>query len=234
MSNEEINKVALDTSDSTIKFLIWYEGKKWKIQLVLKDNPIFPIISTNYDLWEENEKRNEEIMKLMLKKKIDGVACIEIVNELMDRAGLQKNELEDLKEGKTQKKIPLTEKYTLSVITKAYSILNNGDPFNFFMKQWEKDYAVTNNDYSLGAMTLCVIASTQISNSKGLHEKVGGPSGFGKSTGITTMFKLFPPEKTLVSSMSAKSIFYVNIKAGTVVYCDDIDLSKEDFFTTVK
>ena len=66
-------------------------------------------------------------------------------------------------------------------------------------------------------MTLCVIASTIILDSKGIHEKVGGPSGFGKSAGITRMFALLPPEKTYVSSMSAKALFYADLPPGTVV-----------------
>jgi len=83
-------------------------------------------------------------------------------------------------------------------------------------------------------MTICVIGSTLISNSKGLHEKVGGPSGYGKSAGITRMFALFPPNKTLVSSMSPKAAFYADLKPGTVIYCDDVDLSQKDLQTTIK
>lgn len=126
-------------------------------------------------------------------------------------------------------------------------ILETGDAFEFFMRRWKQDYAVmknkvTKNDFSesiieddsIGAMTLCVIASTLIANSKGLHEKVGGSSGFGKSFGITSMFNLLPPEKTFVSSMSPKSLFYTPLPAGTVVYYDDFDLSKKDIYTTIK
>ena len=83
-------------------------------------------------------------------------------------------------------------------------------------------------------MTLCVVGCTLISNSKGLHEKIGGNSGYGKSFGVTRTLKLFPPEKSCISSMSAKALFYNPLPAGTVVYCDDFDLGNTDVYTTIK
>lgn len=126
------------------------------------------------------------------------------------------------------------DKYPSHIQARANEMLINGDPYQFFIDNWQKSYAVINDDTSIGAMTLCTISSTLISNSKGIHVKAGGASGFGKSAGVTTMFSLFPPDKCMVSSMSAKALYYMDLCEGTVLYIDDIDLSKVDIFTAIK
>jgi hypothetical protein len=229
-----VNNVKLETSHPEVEFLVTYSDRKWLTQLVYQGKPRFPVIPSSAALYELNEKRNAEIMKVMINEGIDSIIAIPLLREAECCAGSKADESDLLKFSKNHTLTPIEEKYDVKIIERATFILENGDPFKFYMDNWKKSYAITNGDDSLGAMTLCVITSTVIYNSKGLHEKVGGPPGYGKSAGVTKMFALFPPEKTFVSSMSAKSLFYKDLEAGTVIYYDDVDLSKDDFFTTVK
>lgn len=223
--------VDINTSNEHVSFRVSFERDKWKTQLILNGNLKYPTIPSKAPLYELNESRNTSILKLLQTNKIEDDS---IIQELMSNAGEKLNDLISLTNEIDEEVTSPDEKYDSWIVERATNILKDGNPFQFYMNKWKSCYAVTNDNDSIGAMTLCVIASTLISNSKGVHEKVGGPSGFGKSVGITRMFALLPPEKTFVSSMSAKALFYTDIPAGTVVYCDDVDLSKEDFFTTVK
>jgi hypothetical protein len=118
---------------------------------------------------------------------------------------------------------------------KAMEILKTGNPWKYYIDTWKKSYGVVNNDTSIGDMVLCVIGNTAISNTMGAHLKAGGASGFGKSIGITRMFRLFPHGKTVTGSLSAKALFYKeDMSDGTVVYIDDIDLSDTAIHTTIK
>jgi hypothetical protein len=230
-----INNVKLETSHPDVEFLVSYSDKKWLTQLVFKDEPRFPIIPSTAALYELNEKRDAEVTKVMINEGIDSITTIPLLREAMCCAGKKADEMDLLRRyGKKNATTSIKEKYDEKIIERATLILEQGDPFKFYIDKWKNTYAVINGDDSIGAMTLCVIASTIISNSKGLHEKIGGPSGFGKSAAVTKMFALIPSEKTFVSSMSPKSLFYKELDAGTVVYCDDIDLSKPDIFSTVK
>lgn len=222
--------VELSTSNENIKFIVAYEPNRWLTQISINGKNKYPILPSKVPLFELNDARNKNIAKLLQVNKIEDDGLIE---ELMEVAGQKAEELMRLMEPEEEVTSP-EQKYDSKIVERANYILEKGDPFQFYLDKWKSSYAITDDDDSIGALTLCVIASTQISKSDGIHEKVGGPSGFGKSSGITTMFKLFPPEKTLVSSMSAKALFYTELPDGTVVYCDDIDLSDVNFFTTVK
>ena len=196
----------------------------------------FPIIPSKISLLFENESRDSKIIAALVRMDVEMLYddAKPLLYELMSATGARCDELDELATDEAQVVKTINEKYPDDILARAKKILETGDPFNFYMDKWKQFYAITNDDDSVGSMTICVIGSTLISNSKGLHEKVGGPSGYGKSAGIKATFNLFPPDKTLVSSMSPKAAFYADLKQGTVIYCDDIDLTKRDFFTTVK
>lgn len=227
-------QIKFETSNLDVKIIVTFLDDKWSYQISNQGIPQYPIIPSKVALLESNDSRDNKIVAAICRLGIEKDTAINMLYDVMAEAGKRKGELDLLQLGKSAAPTTLEEKYEDKIIERANYILTEGDPFKFYMDKWKSCYAITDGDDSLGAMTLCVVGSTVISNSKGLHEKVGGPSGYGKSAGVTRMFALFPPEKTLVSSMSAKSIFYKELPAGTVIYSDDVDLSKEDFFTTVK
>jgi len=240
--------VEVQTSNKSVRFLLKYSSEKWTTQISYNLNYIYPPNSSKVPIFEENTTRENKLLKLFAEKtKIGAGEAKRLLSELVDASGKHTDEIMSLMEESEEKLPTLEEMYPAEIIKTATEILKTGDAFKFFMDTWKKSYAVmkhkvTNEDFSesfveddsIGAMTLCVIGSTLISNSEGLHEKVGGSSGFGKSFGVASMFNLFPPEKTFVSSMSPKSLFYMPLPAGTVVYYDDFDLTKRDIYTTIK
>lgn len=124
--------------------------------------------------------------------------------------------------------------YSKKIRNKAIRILESGQAFYFFIRTWERSYAIADNDYSLGGAVICTIISTIISNSKGIHIKVGGASGHGKSYGVETSLALFPPSKSHDSSITAKGLFYCGVKEGTVLYYDDINARDDDVYPVLK
>src|SRR5665647_2367731 len=240
--------VEVQTSNKSVRFLLKYSSEKWTTQISYNLNYIYPPNSSKVPIFEENTTRENKLLKLFAEKtKIGAGEAKRLLSELVDASGKHTDEIMSLMEESEEKLPTLEEMYPAEIIKTATEILKTGDAFKFFMDTWKKSYAVmkhkvTNEDFSesfveddsIGAMTLCVIGSTLISNSEGLHEKVGGSSGFGKSFGVASMFDLLPPEKTLISSMSPKSLFYMPLPAGTVVYYDDFDLTKRDIYTTIK
>jgi len=152
---------------------------------------------------------------------------------MLEAAQLE-SEFEKFASGLDAETPKLEAKYNSKIVEKACTILENGDPFNHYLSTWKKAYATSNGDDAIGSMIFCVIGSTQIINSRGIHNKIAGPSGHGKSYAVKQAFNLFPANKTYMGSLSAKAAFYKNLPAGTVIYCDDVDLGDDDFFTTLK
>jgi hypothetical protein len=182
--------VDINTSNETIQFRISYDNSKWTTQLILNGQPKFPTVPSKAPPYELNESRNKSILKILDKYAEDNE---NITDELMERAGEKAEELITLT-NEEDEATPLEQKYDIRIIERANYILEKGDPFKFYLDKWKTCYAITDGDDSLGVISLCTVASTMISNSKGIHEKVGGPSGFGKSAGVTRMFALLPPE----------------------------------------
>ena len=157
-----------------------------------------------------------------------------MLSNVMLEAAQIEDEFERLASGLDAETPKIETKYNSKVVEKARTILENGDPFNHYLDTWKKTYATSNGDDALGSMIICVIGSTQILNSRGIHNKIAGPSGHGKSYAVKQAFNMFPASKTYMGSLSAKAAFYKNLPAGTVIYCDDVDLGDDDFFTTLK
>ena len=230
----KITIIRLEVDNSDISFVTFFSDKKWLVQIMYQGIPQYPVVIDQNPIYEAKDARDKKIIKLLVRFGVDKRAAENLLFAAMTEAGKRIDEFELLSLGEPDDEVSMTDKYPEDIIIKANDILQHGDPFNFYLSKWKQCYAIINDDDTLGAMTICVIGSTLISNSKGLHEKVGGPSGYGKSAGITRMFALFPGGKTLVSSMSPKAAFYADLKPGTVIYCDDVDLSQKDLQTTIK
>lgn len=123
------------------------------------------------------------------------------------------------------------EIYPEHVVELANMLLDQGDPFKFIVDTWNRHHV---GDRIVGEACACAIASTYMVNSKGLHIKPSGDSGKGKSDGAKKFLHLLPSHKKMVGSLSGKSMFYnPNLKKGTVIFTDDVNLS-DDIVTTIK
>lgn|GEM_PF-2411495 len=233
------NCITIDTSNKKISARISFVKKKskWNFQLIYDGEPQFPIITDKELITEIKDTRDNKIIKQL--SRLLGVKTDEAENllyEIMTKAGQREAELFYLVSSDSENEdevLTLEDKYPEYIVKEANDILHNADAFEFIMGVWRRRYA-GNND-SIGYATLCSIASTYITSSKGINVKVSGKSGLGKSTGITRMFALTPPEKTLTSNLSGKAVYYnSNLKEGMCLYIDDVDLTKADLMTTIK
>lgn len=114
----------------------------------------------------------------------------------------------------------------------AYTILREGDAFEFILETWNLRHV---GDTNLGENCLCSVGSTYILTSDmGLHIKPSGESGKGKSNAMNEAILLLPTHKYISSSLSGKALFYdPDLKPGTVIYSDDAHLN-EDIIATIK
>lgn len=78
-------------------------------------------------------------------------------------------------------------------------------------------------DYNLSESLLVAIGDQSVLNSDGIHPKVSGGFGKGKTHCCKTMAHLVPEEYRLKSSLSDKAIYYMKIKPGTIIFSDDVE-----------
>lgn len=109
---------------------------------------------------------------------------------------------------------------------KAIEILKSGDPIAHIIKVYNRLHV---GDTGIGKVLLLSIACQSVLNSEGLQPKLSGGSGKGKTHAAKAMFHLIPDVGyKLEGSLSAKSLFYhPDLKAGTVVFSDDVKMSDE-------
>ena len=88
-------------------------------------------------------------------------------------------------------------------------------------------------DDKLAKSLMVSIAIQSVRNSDGIHPKVSGGSGTGKSHCCEAMVHLLPAEYKYEGSLSTKSIYYMNMNPGTVVFSDDVDMN-DDFESVIK
>lgn len=109
---------------------------------------------------------------------------------------------------------------------RAMDIAENGNPLAFLIATHQELHVG-----DIGLATTLILSTTcqQVQNTDGIHPKLSGPSGAGKTDCAKAAVHIIPPEWVLISSLSNKSIFYMEerMKPGTVVFLDDVNLDEE-------
>ena len=108
----------------------------------------------------------------------------------------------------------------------AIEILKYGDPVEYIIKVYNRLHI---GDTAIGKILLLSVACQSVLNSEGLQPKLSGASGKGKTHAAKAMFHLIPDVGyKLEGSLSAKSLFYhPDLKAGTIVFSDDVRINAE-------
>lgn len=132
------------------------------------------------------------------------------------RQGVQLKEEE--KEKETGPTIEEEEGITPEIKTKAMEILKTGSPVQFFLNVYNKIHI---GDRDLGQLLIYCTGSQINTTSSGLHPKLSGESGMGKSDAVETYLHCLPKCAYVRTSLSSKAIFYHNIKPGTIIFLDD-------------
>lgn len=120
--------------------------------------------------------------------------------------------------------------YKPEIIKKALDILEFGNPLNYIMCQYKKMHI---SDTEIGEILLLSYINSCILNTEGLQPKLSGASGKGKTHAVKSVYHLIPTNYKIEGSLSAKSIFYMNLAAGKIVFSDDIKMN-EDLESTLK
>lgn len=110
------------------------------------------------------------------------------------------------------------EGITDEVKAKAVEILKTGHPIKFFLDTYNKIHV---GDRDLGHLLMYCTGSQLNKTSNGLHPKLSGESGMGKSDAVETFLHCLPKCAYIKTSLSSKAIFYHNIKPGTIIFLDD-------------
>ncbi len=122
------------------------------------------------------------------------------------------------------------EKPPQHIVDKANEILDQGKAIDFLMATCSKIHI---GDETTIKATLGAVGCQSIINSSGIQPKVSGGSGKGKSHAVKSVFHLVPREYVLETSLSAKALFHLNIKPGTIIFDDDADI-REDIEGLIK
>lgn len=137
----------------------------------------------------------------------------------------RKEEREVKKEPKEENETePEKEQFKPEIIKKANDILTNKDPVKFIMSVYNEIHV---GDITTGMVLLGAFGSQCVLNSAGLQPKLSGKTGKGKSHAVSTVLHLLPQADVLESSLSDKAIYHSNLKAGTIIYSDDVEASYE-------
>jgi hypothetical protein len=113
----------------------------------------------------------------------------------------------------------------------ALEILQNGDPIGSIVNSCKRSI--------LGAETAikklcCCVAAQDVIQSDGLHPKMSGESGSGKTMAIMIFAHHLPSEAVLVGSMSNKAAFYHIDGDRLFRILDDYQAGNEDLDTIIK
>lgn len=115
------------------------------------------------------------------------------------------------------------EKTPENIIKLANEKMMDGTHIKFILDTHQTMHA---GDANLSESLLVAIGDQSVLNSDGIHPKVSGGFGKGKTHCCKTMAHLVPEEYRLKSSLSDKAIYYMKIKPGTIIFSDDVDLSE--------
>ena len=114
---------------------------------------------------------------------------------------------------------------------KAIEILENDNPMQYIVESCGQ--MVLGADKAFKKL-ICCVSVQNIHQSAGLHPKLNGESGGGKTWAILTFAHHLPAEAVLKGSMSAKAGYYHNDGNRILRILDDYQAGNEDLDTTIK
>jgi hypothetical protein len=128
-----------------------------------------------------------------------------------------KGELPDMQEEMKRKM-----EQSPAIKARALDILKTGKPVDFLIEVYNSMHV---SDQSAGKILLLSVGCTCDLTSNGIHPRLSGSSGKGKSHAAMAILHLVPKEHKIESSLSPKVLFYKKIPPGSILYSDDIRAS---------
>jgi hypothetical protein len=105
----------------------------------------------------------------------------------------------------------------------ALEILRNGDPIDKILKTISKTHV---GDDKFQELMCIAIASQSCLNTAGIQPSLHGSPGSGKSHAMKTHGHMIRAKHKLESTLSAKAPYYLNMKPGCIIICDDSEPSE--------
>lgn len=124
-----------------------------------------------------------------------------------------------------------TEEAEPEVHAKALEILQHRDPIQFIADSCGRMVLGAEKAFK---KLICCVAVQDIQQSAGLHPKLNGESGGGKTWALLTFAHHLPPEAVIKGSMSSKAGFYHNDGDRVFRILDDYQAGNEDIDTVIK
>ena len=148
-----------------------------------------------------------------------------IISELISEMKADVKEKANKEKYDIKEKQPDEPKSTIpeDIVEAAREIIYTGDPVK---KLIETHATLHVGDEPLARALLVSIGIQSVLNSDGIHPKVSGDSGKGKTHCCKAMMHLLPEKYKFNTTLSDRAIYYMDIPEGAVVFSDDIDLSE--------
>lgn len=109
------------------------------------------------------------------------------------------------------------------ILARAEEIMTLGKPFEFII---DVQQTMHKGDRQTAESLLVSVGCQSAVNTEGLHDKVSGFSGTGKTHCVKAVVHLLPSEWVMAGDFSDKAPFYFTPKPGTVIFNDDAILSE--------
>ena len=123
----------------------------------------------------------------------------------------------------TTEEEPVKEEAPEYIKARAKEIAETGDPVSYILHTCDGLHV---GDDGVKKTLLVSIGIQSVLNSDGIQPKVSGDSGKGKTHCCKAMAHLIPRGWIHETALSDKAIYYMDPKEGSIIFCDDIDLSE--------
>lgn len=141
---------------------------------------------------------------------------------------IKKEENEEKKEDENsiylcpdEKDIPIEELEEAG--QEAMRILKDGDPVKYISDVIQTKHV---GDKEASEGILLSISNQSCRNSMGIHNAFNGESGSGKTHTFKVNLMLVPSRFVCSTTLSDKAAYYMDVKAGTIVFSDDTTMSE--------
>lgn len=106
----------------------------------------------------------------------------------------------------------------------AEQILRRGEPIKYILKTIEKKHV--GDEFTEEGICISIAGQCCL-NTAGIQIVVNGESGSGKSDGTKKHLHLVPKKWKRSTSLSAKALYYMDLKAGMIIFSDDVNMDPE-------
>lgn len=138
---------------------------------------------------------------------------------------------EDFKEDLDIERIPSEPPAPVEITARALRVLKYGEPLQFLVDSCQR--MVLGADKAIRKLACCMEVM-DVRQSMGLHPKLNGESGSGKSLALLVFTHHLPPDAFVTGSMSNKAGFYHKNGDRVMRLLDDYQAGNEDLDTTIK